>query len=332
MGSVHLKLKSFINTILDAVVIKTGVVISEDYLIQILKEEYPEEEMFQNYPEKKEFGVRIHSEYFDIYCWKIRQRLGELEDDVRPYLIGDVDSAMEWYEKGYDPTIVMSRIIDVMGENYDRENPHLIDPKPVLDKVISENIAPIELIKEMFESIIGMQKVSNSISPVEQIFWDGGTDLNHFFEKEIKPKTPTDFVEQKFINYFEANPEKLEFMYWRNFERLTAEFFKREGYTVELGPGSNDGGIDVRVYDKENDEKPYIIVQCKRHKKSNQVKIDTVKSFYTDVEFEGAKKGLIATTSKVAIGGKKVASIRKYPLKFSENQEIKDWVNKMKKR
>ncbi|WP_396590310.1 restriction endonuclease [Allomuricauda sp. R78024] len=332
MGSVHLKLESLISTILDVVVIKTGLVISEGRLIQILNEEFPEDQTFQNYPERKEFGLRLRSENFDKYCWKVRQKLGELENDIRPYLVGDVDRAMEWYKKGYDPTKVMSRIIEVMGENYHPENPHLIDPKPVLDKVIAENNAPIELIREMFESILAMQKVSNSISPVEQILWDGGIDLIHFFEKELKPKKPTEFIEQKFINYFEANPEKLEFMHWRNFERLTAEFFKREGYAVELGPGSNDGGIDIRVYDKENDEKPYIIVQCKRHKESNQVKIETVKSFYTDVEFEEAKKGLIATTSRIAPGGKKVASIRKYPLEFAENQKIKDWVNKMKKR
>ena len=216
--------------------------------------------------------------------------------------------------------------------NTDKENPTLIDPRPVLDKVISENIAPIELVLEMFKSIVDSQKLSNTIFPVEQILWDGGIDLNDLFDKESLPKISDEFIEQKFINYLEGNPDKLEKMHWRNFERLTAEFFKRQGYEVELGPGVNDGGIDVRVFDKKDKSKPYIIIQCKRHKESNQVKIETVKSFYTDVEFEGAKKGLIATTSKVSVGGKKVVSIRKYPLQFAENEEIKNWVEKMKHR
>lgn len=332
MGAIHWSLENFINTILDIVVIKTGLVISEDYLLEILEEEFPGDRTFLNYEERKKHGVRIRSEEFDFYCWQIRQRLGELDKDIRPYLLGDIDSMMEWHEKGYDPIKVAQRITEVMGENYDKENPTLIDPRPVLDKVISENIAPIELVLEMFKSIVDSQKLSNTIFPVEQILWDGGIDLNDLFDKESLPKISDEFIEQKFINYLEANPDKLEKMHWRNFERLTAEFFKRQGYEVELGPGVNDGGIDVRVFDKKDKSKPYIIIQCKRHKESNQVKIETVKSFYTDVEFEGAKKGLIATTSKVAVGGKKVVSIRKYPLQFAENEEIKNWVEKMKHR
>ena len=219
-----------------------------------------------------------------------------------------------------------------MYEHYDKENPKLIDPKPVVRKVLSEHIAPPEVVWDIFSSFIRVQTKSNTIYPGEVVVWDGGTDLMDLFEKESIPRDKGEYIDQKFINYLQANPSKLEVMHWRNFERLTAEFFQRDGYQVKLGPGSNDGGIDVRVYNSTDDSKPYIIIQCKRHKESNQVKIETVKSFYTDVEFEGAKMGLIATTSKVAVGGKKVVSIRKYPLKFAENKEIKDWVNKMKRR
>jgi len=332
MGAIHWSLENFINTMLDIVVIKTGLVISEGYLIEILQEEFPSDRTFQNYTERKKYGVRIRSEEFDFYCWQIRQRLGELEKDIQPYFLGNVESMMEWHDKGYEPIKVAERLIEVMGENYDKENPKLIDPRPVLDKVISEDIAPMELVLEMFKGIVDNQKLSNTIFPVEQILWDGGTDLDDLFGKETLPKLKGEFIEQKFINYLQANPDKLDVMHWRNFERLTAEFFKRQGYEVELGPGVNDGGIDVRVFDKNDKTKPYIIIQCKRYKKTNQVQIETVKSFYTDVEFEGAKKGLIATTSKVAVGGKKVVSIRKYPLHFAENEEIKNWVEKMKQR
>lgn len=121
-------------------------------------------------------------------------------------------------------------------------------------------------------------------------------------------------------------------MHWRNFERLTAEFFNRQGYQIELGSGSHDGGIDIRVYNKNDKTKPYIIIQCKRHKESNQVKIEIVKAFFADVIFEKAQKGLIATTSKIATGGKKIISIRKYPLEYTENKEVVDWINQMSKR
>src|SRR5712692_4366543 len=33
-----------------------------------------------------------------------------------------------------------------------------------------------------------------------------------------------------------------EIIHWRNFERLTTEFFRRQGYEVDLGKGRKDGG------------------------------------------------------------------------------------------
>jgi restriction system protein len=331
MGSIVWSFENFINTILDIVVIKTGLVISESYLLEILIQEFPEDKRLSQYEQKKNYALRIRSEDFDEYCWAIRKRLGEIEE-VSPLFFKDINSMVLWMDKGYDPAKVFSKLLDFAKEIHDHENPKLIDPNEILERAIKEEIAPIALVLEVMEVIINNQRISNVITPVEEILWEGGIELSALFEKESIPKSESDFIEQKFINFLQANPEKLEFMHWRNFERLTAEFFKREGFEVELGPGANDGGVDVRVYDKKNQQNPYIIVQCKRHQVSNQVKIETVKSFYTDVEFEGAKKGLIATTSKIASGGKKVASIRKYPLEFAENEEIKVWIDKMKKR
>lgn len=331
MGAIVWSLENFLNTMLDVVIIKTDLVISEDFLVEILREEFPDERTFINVSKRRNYPVRIRSEEFDFYCWHVRKRLGELEN-IQPSIITYAHRMMEWDEKGFDPIKVTRRIVDIMTEIHDDADPKLIDPTIVIEKAINENLAPVALIFDVIDSLVDNQKMSNTIFPVDELMWDGGTNLNELFDKESFPKRESDFIEQKFINFLQANPEKLEFMHWRNFERLTAEFFKREYYEVVLGPGTNDGGIDLRVYDKNDNSKPYIIVQCKRHKKSNQVKIETVKSFYTDVEFEGAKKGLIATTSKVAIGGKKVSSIRKYPLQFAENEEIKNWVNKMKKR
>ncbi|KAB2805313.1 restriction endonuclease [Phaeocystidibacter luteus] len=332
MGAIVWSLENFVNAILDIVVIKTGLVISEDQLIEILLEEFPDDRNFNNYHVRKNRPVRIRSEEFDFYCWEVRKRLGELEHNIHPYFIGDVDKMMKWHEEGIDPIKVLKRLVDGLAEHHDEENPKLIDPEPILKAVLMEKIAPPEVIFELFNSLVKNQKLSNTIFPVEQVLWDGGTSLNDLFERESIPNSPDGFIDQKFINYLQANPNKLELMHWRNFERLTAEFFHRHGYKVDLGPGVNDGGVDVRVFDPKDDSKPLVIIQCKRHKESNQVKIETVKSFYSDVEFEGAKKGLIATTSRIAEGGKKVVSIRKYPLQFAENEEIKNWVNKMKKR
>jgi hypothetical protein len=38
---------------------------------------------------------------------------------------------------------------------------------------------------------------------------------------------------------------------------------------------------------------------------------------------------LIATTGRIATGGKKVARARQYPLRFAENKEVNMWVRKL---
>jgi restriction system protein len=332
MGAITNNLEYFVNTILDIVTIKTGFVISEDRLIDILNKAFPHDKTFKDYERRRNYAVRIRSEEFDSICWEVRKALGEIEEPYNPYFIGDFKRMMELTDQGYDTIKILRSIMDIMAELHTPENPKYLDPAEAVQIALSRNIAPLPIIIEMVDSIIKFQKLSNTINPVEQINWNGGTNLEDLFNKESIPNKSEDFIEQKFINYLQANPEMLEFMHWRNFERLTAEFFKRQNYIVELGPGSNDGGVDLRIYDKNDDAKPYIIIQCKRHKKSNEVKIETVKSFYTDVDFEGAKKGIIATTSRIAEGGKKVATIRKYRLEFAENNEIKKWVDKMKHR
>jgi restriction system protein len=332
MGAIIWRLETLINSLLDIVVVKSGLVISEDFLIGILVQGYPDEEMFKDYNSKKGMTIRMRSENFDEYCWLVRKRLGELDESDSPLLLNDFEKYLEWDSKGYNIVGVHERFIELMAEAYDPDNPTLIDPNPIVDKILEEKIAPAEVVINALENIMHNQKMSNNIKPVEEILWDGGIDLNKLFQDEHIPLVASQFIDQKFINYLAVNPEKLEYMHWRNFERLTAEFFNRQDYSVELGPGSNDGGIDIRVFDKNATLKPYIIIQCKRHKETNDVKIETVKSFYSDVQFEGAVKGLIATTSRVAPGGKKVVAIRKYPLQFAENKEIDSWVKAMTKR
>ena len=57
-----------------------------------------------------------------------------------------------------------------------------------------------------------------------------------------------------------------------------------------------------------------MLIQCKRYK--DVVGIETVKAFWSDVHFEGAEKGLIATTSSVSRNSKKLCEVRKWPMSF----------------
>jgi restriction system protein len=159
--------------------------------------------------------------------------------------------------------------------------------------------------------------------------WDGTINLDQLFTGEHIPTDPTAYLDQRYIDYLAKNSEEMGHMHWRNFERLTGEFFRRQGYEVDLGKGIKDGGVDVRVWtDKEAKiGPPMLMIQCKRTK--DVVGIETVKAFWTDVEFEEAELGLIATTSTVSRDSRKICDVRKWPMKFAEGEQIRKWARSM---
>ena len=161
------------------------------------------------------------------------------------------------------------------------------------------------------------------------IEWDGIVQLDRLFEGEHIPDDPTVYLDQRYIDYLAKNGEEMTRMHWRNFERLTTEFFRRQGYEVDLGPGTKDGGIDVRVWtDKEAKAgPPIILIQCKRTK--DNVGIETVKAFWADVVFVRAQSGLIATTAAVTRDSKAMCEVRQYPLTFAEGNKVKGWSRSM---
>jgi restriction system protein len=119
-------------------------------------------------------------------------------------------------------------------------------------------------------------------------------------------------------------------MHWRQFEKLTAEFYERDGYKVDLGPGSGDDGVDVRVWkpDANPGDSPLCIVQCKRQK--DKIEKVVVKGLHTDVEFERAEYGVIVTTSELSPGAKTTILARGYDIEAVERDGVKGWLTRLR--
>lgn len=154
--------------------------------------------------------------------------------------------------------------------------------------------------------------------------------LSNLFKSEKLPGEANRFFDQRFINYLEAQPDKLGTMHWRQFEGMTAEWFQRQGYRVELGPGRNDGGVDVRLWNPDGPlgSPPAVIVQCKRQK--GKIAKIVVKGLYADLLHEQADVGMIVTTSDLSPGAAKDVSARAYPITTANYQEVRRWIDAMR--
>jgi restriction system protein len=155
--------------------------------------------------------------------------------------------------------------------------------------------------------------------------------LRSLFVSEQLPVDDKNFFDQRFINYLAMHSDKLPHMHWRQFEGMAAEWFARQGYDVELGPGRNDGSIDIRLWNEKSEPgaPPAVIVQCKRQ--DRKIERVVVKALYADVLHEKAASGLIVTTSDISPGARRDCQARSYPITTANRSEVTRWIKAMRK-
>ena len=162
--------------------------------------------------------------------------------------------------------------------------------------------------------------------------WDGRIPLRDLFMSEDIPENCAHdtFFDQRYIDYLNAQPDEVANMHWRQFEYLTGEYFRRNGYDVEVTPPRNDGGTDVVARRDDALVGPeLVLVQCKRHAEDNPVDIEVVKAFWSTVNDAKATRGLVATTSRIAPGARNYCQARQYRLSAAEADAITRWIASM---
>ena len=319
MGHVLFPIRDFYDSASELVGIKSGILLNRFDISKILLEKYNDDFLKSD---KLDSLVRLGSDVITNMIVQLRRKLGNLpmqSPTQKDYLV-----MREYLIKTGDMTISG---LPSVGFHFIHENPG-ITKEELAEKI--KNSEKIDLRLATAAANIALEMEDTDIVMKAPADWDGFTPLSDIFDTEIKPKDDLDFIEQKFIDYLAVNGHEIENIHWRNFERFCAEYFKRQGYVVVLGPGTNDGGIDIRVFkEKSSTSSPFILIQCKRYKGEHKVTIETVKAFYSDVLFEGANEGVIATTGHIASGGKKVCQARKYNITFTEKDNVSKWATNM---
>lgn len=103
---------------------------------------------------------------------------------------------------------------------------------------------------------------------------------------------------------------------WRDFERLLAEAFRRQGFVVqETGGARPDGGIDLRL-DKAG---ATTLVQCK-HWKSRQVPVTVVRELLGVVTSEGAQAGIVVASGRFTEAAINFANAN--PIRLIDGKEL----------
>lgn len=277
-------------------------------------------------------AVRLRSEVYEDLYYNLLHRIGYTRDLYRGPSIEQARLFHRFKANAAEFDLYMqvsSTMNHFMRIGIQNGDPQPTDPEVILAEVDKKlGVAGVRIAIEMYEIInLGIR-----MSPHRDIGkeWVNPLELNGLFNGTDQRPEKGRFIDQRYIDYLSNNHDRIGDMHWRQFEKLTAEFYERNGYKVDLGPGSGDDGVDVRVW-KPNpgpDDSPLCIVQCKRQK--NKIEKVVVKGLHADVQFERAEYGVIVTTSELSPGAKKTISARGYDIRAVERNSVKDWVTKLR--
>lgn len=132
-------------------------------------------------------------------------------------------------------------------------------------------------------------------------------------------------VYEELYQYFATNPSALYRLHWRDFEILLFRIFQNHGYSAILGPGQNDGGIDLRLWQPNPIGDILTVVQAKRYAPDSRIDLQPVQAIYGAAKAEPAAQAMFVTTSSYTPAAHKFAARVSSELQLRDSEDIIDW-------
>lgn len=124
-------------------------------------------------------------------------------------------------------------------------------------------------------------------------------------------------------SYFAQRPQELYRLPHRKFEELISSIFAARGWKTKVGPGSGDGGVDVRVWQESPLGDSLTLIQAKRYAIHNPIGLEAVAALEAHSKRESAN-GLFITTSRYLPGAREWAG-REGVLQLADSTNLQDW-------
>jgi hypothetical protein len=139
----------------------------------------------------------------------------------------------------------------------------------------------------------------------------------------IKPDI--DDVYEDFYAHFAKRPDDLQRLGWRDVEILIARSLRHQGFEVELGPGTNDGGVDIRLLQRDPLGDLLTLVQVKRYAPHRKIDALAVQALHGVAEVENAHKSLFVTTSAYLPAAKRFADRTNGRMDLATSADVVRW-------
>ena len=131
------------------------------------------------------------------------------------------------------------------------------------------------------------------------------------------------------IKQLSENPELMYSLSPRDFEKLVAELFRREGYNVGLTSITRDGGKDLLVSSSSIIGDQLYLVECKRYSPERRVGVSVVREIYGTVCQSEATAGIIITTSLFTKDALSFHNPIKWRVALKDYENLSRWLRRL---
>ena len=132
-------------------------------------------------------------------------------------------------------------------------------------------------------------------------------------------------VHEELYAHFAANPDQFHRLAPRAFEILLSRVFLNQGFTTELGPGTGDGGIDIRLWQRGPLGDVLTLVQAKRYAPHRKISLDAVAALRGVMAVEEAPRGIFVTTSAYLPSARRFAERAENVIELATPVELVRW-------
>ena len=134
-----------------------------------------------------------------------------------------------------------------------------------------------------------------------------------------------DALNSELYEHFGKNSDQLTRLDWRKFEMLITELLQAQGFEAELGPGRADGGIDIRLLQRDPIGDILTLVQVKKYDVKHPIRLQAIQALHGVKEAEDADNNMFVTTSRYLMSAKNFASRDNVQMKLYVSDDVRKW-------
>ena len=134
-----------------------------------------------------------------------------------------------------------------------------------------------------------------------------------------------DALNSELYEYFGNHSHQFTRLHWREFEKLVAELLQAHGFRVELGSGSADGGVDIRLVQRDPIGDILTLVQVKKYREDRPIELQAVQALHGAKEAERADGSMFVTTSDYRPAARRFAGRENVRMGLHLSADVQKW-------